>query len=178
MTRASQTQIAEHRTVARAFHAADQAKARRILLVSAHQGDGKSHLARCIARHARSVTDQPVELLGLEGAEPLSECEQGYVWVDGLALLEGEGACALYPSFRASLDGALFVARGMATTRAELAECSERLEVLGVRLLGGVWNEYDHPPAAEALSEIKNELWKRPLGFLPGFLGRQFRRTP
>lgn len=178
MTRSSQTQIAEHRTVARAFHAADQAKARRILLVSAHNGDGKSSLARCIARHASSVTDEPVELRELRTSEPLPESDRGYTWVDGLALLEGEGACALFPSFRASLDGALFVARGMATTRAELTECAERLEVLGVRLLGGVWNEQEHPPAAEALSAIKGDFRKRPLGFLPAFLSRQFRRTP
>ena len=178
MTPSSQTHTAEHRVVARTFQVADQAKARRILLVSAHHGDGKSHLARCIARHASAVTEEPVEFRALQNRDPLPACERGYTWLDGLALLEGEGACVLTPSFRASIDGAVFVARGMATTRAEVAECAERLKVLGVPLLGGVWNERDHPPAAEALSSVKSEISKRAPRFLPAFLTRQIRRLP
>ena len=176
MAASSQTHTAEHRLVARVFQAADQSNARRVLLASPYEGDGKSHLARCILRHSSVVTEEPSEVLAL-GAVESSQDKKGYLWFDGLALLEGEGASALTPSIRASLDGAIVVVRGMATTRDELADCAERLQVLGLPLLGGVWNERDHPPADEVLSDLKSALRKWPSRRRPGFLNRQTRSS-
>ena len=181
MNTPSKTLRTEHGLVARAFHAADSADARRILLVSAHAGDGKSHLARCIARHASVVTDAPVlvqsfamQHLRAEGQH--GPVHHGYVWVNGAALLEGEGPAALTPEVRAYFDGALLVARGMVTTRAEVADCADRLRILGMRMLGGVWNEYYCPPVAEAVRGIKASLFSWPPRLPPGVSTRQIRR--
>lgn len=170
---------AEHSLVARAFQAADQIDARRIVLVSAYRGEGKTHLSRCIERHASVVTDEPVAIVALDSGvtKSLREHDHGYVWIDGLTLLEGQGASMLTPSLRASIDGALLVVRGMATTRAEVTECAERLRVLEVPLIGGVWNERDHPPAPEALSKLRDDLRKWRRRMLPQFLSRQTRRS-
>lgn len=172
----------EHSLVARAFRAAESADARRILLVSAHSGDGKSHFAGCIARHADAVTEKPVQVHSF--AMPRLEAEgnhghvhHGYVWVDGLALLEGEGPALLTPSVRAYFDGALLIARGMVTTRAQVADCADRLRNLGVRVLGGVLNEFHCPPPAEALRVIKAGLWTWPPRFPPGVFTLQIRRS-
>lgn len=188
----SKTLRAEHSLVARAFDTADSADARRILLVSAHSGDGKSYFARCLAQHATVVTDAPVRVQSLATAElqagghgrgPSVEGDlvaylNGYVWIDGLALLEGQGPAALTPSVRASIDGALVVVRGMVTTRAEVEDCADRLRSLGVPVLGGVWNESDYPPVAEAVRSIGAGLWSWPPRLPPRMSARQFRRSP
>jgi hypothetical protein len=163
--------------VARAFHAADSADARRILLVSARSGDGKTHFAQCILRHASVVTDAPYQVKAFATRDPREESNHGYVWVDGVALLEGEGPAALTPSVRSSIDGALLVVRGMVTTRAQVADCADRLSALGVRVLGGVWNEFDCPPPAETLRIIKAGLWTWPPRFPPGVFTRQIGRS-
>lgn len=168
---------AEHSLVARAFHAAQSADARRILLVSAHAGDGKTHFAGCIQRHASVVTDEPFQVQSFATFRPQGDVESGYVWVDGVALLEGEGAAALTPAVRASFDGALLVARGMVTTRAEVADCAEQLRILGMPMLGGVWNEIECPSPAEALHNIKAGLRTWPPQLPPGVIARQFRRS-
>lgn len=170
-------QRAEHSLVARAFQVAQSADARRILLVSAHSGDGKSHFARCIQRHAGVVTDEPFEVASFTTLRPQQEIDYGYLWVDGVSLLEGEGAAALTPAVRASFDGALLVARGMVTTRAEVADCGDQLRILGMRLLGGVWNELECPSPAETLHSIKAGLRTWPPRFPPGVIARQFRRS-
>ena len=152
---------AEHSVVAKAFHACELSKARRIILVSAHSGDGKTYLANCISRHAGFVTERPVRVetllvvrhLRIEGSG--DEDADGFLWVDGLSLLDGEGASALTPGLRDWLDGALLVARGMVTTRREVADCADRLRMLGVPVLGGVWNDVDCPTVAEALRRAK-----------------------
>jgi len=165
---------AEHGVVARAFHAAALAGARRILLVSAHSGDGKSRFADCILRHASVITDAPVgvqtltsawlqtEEAQLYGGGQRDPYQHGYVWIDGLALLEGEGPAVLTPALRGSLDGAILVARGMVTTRAQVADCADRLRMLGVPLLGGIWNDLDCPPVAEVLRRITTGRWTWP----------------
>ena len=165
----------EHRLVARAFQTAQAANARRILLASARTGDGKSHLARCIERYASVVTDEPFEVDFFERGSPRANPVDGYVWIDGVALLEGEGAAALTPSIRASLDGALLVARGMSTTRAELRECADRLRVLGVPVLGGVWNDVACPPPTETALAFANGLRTWPPRLPPGVFVRRFR---
>lgn len=163
--------------MAGAFHAASLANARRILLVSARSGDGKTQFARCILRHASAVTDLPVRVKTIAMVDPHTESNHGYVWVDGLALLEGEGPAALTPAVRAYLDGALLVARGMLTTRAEVADCADQLRNLGVPVLGGVWNEFDCPPVAEALHNVRAGLWSWPPRFPPRVSARHFRRS-
>jgi len=206
----------EHQLVARAFRTAQDAQARRILLASARTGDGKSHLARCIEQYGDVVTDEHFEVAALssrssrpeaekayvwadgvalregEGAAALTpairatvaalssrssrpEAEKGYVWVDGVALLEGEGAAALTPAIRATLDGALLVARGMVTTRAELRECAERLRVLGMPVLGGVWNDVACPPPMETVRAFANGFRTWPPRLPPGVFVRQIR---
>ncbi len=171
--------LAEHKLVARAFQAADQAGARRVLLVSANPGDGKSHLAGCILRHAATVTDAQVRVQTLPALQDLG-CDEddAYLWVDGLTLLEEPGPRLLTPSVRASLHGALLIARGMATTRREIEECGQRLRALGLNPLGGIWNECDHPPASEALRGLRSSVsgWSRRL--VPGALVRTARRSP
>jgi len=181
VTTSSKTLRAEHSLVARAFHAADAADARRILLVSAHSRDGKSHFARCISRHASVVTDAPVQVHAfamphLEAEGQHGHVHHGYVWVDGVALLEGEGPAELTPAVRAYFDGALFITRGMVTTRAEVADCADRLRILGMRMLGGVWNEYDCPPVAEAVRIVKAGLFSWPPRFPFGVSTPQIRR--
>lgn len=163
--------------MASACHAAQSAGARRILLVSAHSGAGKTNLARCILRHANVVTDEPfqVQPFGTPWLPP--EDARGYVWIDGLALLEGEGAAALKPSIRASFDAVLLVARGMVTTRAQVADCADQLRTLGMHVLGGVWNEFECPPRAETLRIVKAGLRKWPPRFPPGVFNQQVRRS-
>jgi len=165
----------EHRLVARAFQTAKAAQARRILLASARTGDGKSHLAGCIERYASVVTDEPFEVETLNSRSPRAEQTKGYVWVDGVALLEGEGAAVLTPSIRASLDGALLVARGMVTTRAELRECADRLRVLGMPVLGGVWNDVACPPPRETVRAFADGLRSWPPRLPPGVFIRHLR---
>lgn len=165
----------EHRLVARALQTAEAAKARRILLASARTGDGKTHLARCIERYASVVTDEPFEVETFDSPSSRSEQAGGYVWVDGVALLEGEGAAALTPSIRASLDGALLVARGMVTTRAELRECADRLRVLGMPVLGGVWNDVACPPPSETVRAFADGLRTWPPRLPPGVFVRYLR---
>jgi Mrp family chromosome partitioning ATPase len=168
---------AEHSLVARAFQSARGANARRILLVSARSGDGKSHFARCIQRHANVVTNEPCEVQSFSPRWPADENGKGYVWVDGVALLEGAGAGVLRPSVRASFHGVLFVARGLVTTRAELAECGERLRTLEMPVLGGIWNSFECPPPAEAVRAFKEGLRTWPPRFPPGVFARQTRRS-
>lgn len=175
VSRSPQLLRAEHRLVARAFNAAQAADARRILLVSAHTGDGKTHFARCIQRHASAVTDQPFEIQPFGPPRPHADASNGYVWVDGVALLEGDGAAVLAPAVRASVDGALLVARGMVTTRAEVADCAAQLRTLGMRVLGGIWNNSDCPPPAETLRTIRAGLRTWPPQLPPGVFTRQFR---
>jgi hypothetical protein len=175
VSRSPQLLRAEHRLVARAFHAAQTAGARRILLVSAHVGDGKTHFARCIQRHASAVTAEPFEVEAFGPPKPRAERSTGYVWVDGVALLEGDGAAVLAPAVRASVDGALLVARGMVTTRAEVADCSAQLQVLGLQMIGGVWNDSDCVPPAETLRSFREGLLSWPPQLPPGVLPRQFR---
>ena len=179
MSALSKMLLAEHKLVARAFQAADQGDARRVLLVSANPGDGKSHLAQCIVRHAATVTDAAVRVHNLTALQdPGFAPDDGYLWIDGLTLLDEPGPRLLTPSVRASLHGALLVARGMRTTRRDIEESGERLRALGLRPLGGIWNECDHPPAAEALRELRSSVsgWTRRL--LPDALVRTVRRSP
>lgn len=168
---------AEHSLVARALHAAQSVNARRILLVSPHSGDGKSHFARCLQEHASVVTGEPLQVLSFTTLQPQEQMDHGYVWVDGVALLEGEGAAVLTPAVRSSFDGALLVARGMGTTRAEVAECAEQLRILGMQLIGGVWNELECPTPAETFRAIKAGLREWPPQLPPGVITRQLRRS-
>jgi len=168
---------AEHSLVARAFHSAQDADARRILLVSARSGEGKTHFARCIQRHASVVTDEPCEVQNFSSRWLADESRTGYVWVDGVALLEGAGAGVLTPSVRAPFDGAFFIARGLVTTRAELGECGERLRALDMPVLGGIWNSFECPPPAEAVRALKEGLRRWPPRLPPGVFARQTRRS-
>ena len=165
----------EHQLVARAFRTAQDAQARRILLASARTGDGKSHLARCIEQYGDVVTDEHFEVAALSSRSSRPEAEKAYVWADGVALREGEGAAALTPAIRATLDGALLVARGMVTTRAELRECAERLRVLGMPVLGGVWNDVACPPPMETVRAFANGFRTWPPRLPPGVFVRQIR---
>lgn len=163
--------------MARAFHATRAANARRILLVSALPGEGKTHLAYCILRHAAVATDEEVQVRALESLRPKMETPTGYIWIDGASLLEGEGAAALTPAVRAWFHGALFVARGMVTTRAQVMDCADQLRILGIDVLGGVWNEIDCPPPAETVRSLKKGFLTWPPRLPPGVLARQFRRS-
>lgn len=165
----------EHRLVARAFQTAEGAQARRILLASPRTGDGKSHLAECIEKYANLVTDEPLEVESFGSWSYRREQPEGYVWVDGVAVLEGEGAAVLTPSIRASLDGALLLARGMVTTRAELRECADRLRVLGMPVLGGVWNDVACPPPMETARDFAKGLRTWPPQLPPGVFARHLR---
>lgn len=86
-----------------------------------------------------------------------------------------DGAAVLAPAVRASVDGALLVARGMVTTRAEVADCSAQLQVLGLQMIGGVWNDSDCVPPAETLRSFREGLRSWPPQLPPGVLPRQFR---
>jgi hypothetical protein len=167
----------EHKLVARAFQAAEAANARRILLASARTGDGKTHLSRCIERCASAVSEERCEIRDF-AERPLGEDRaDGYVWVDGVALLEAEGAASLTPSVRASLDGAFLVARGMLTTREELRECADRLRVLGLPVLGGIWNEFGCPSPMETLRGFADGLRRWPPKLPPGVFVREIRSS-
>jgi hypothetical protein len=144
----------EHKLVARMFQAARSADARRILIASAHSGDGKSHLGRCIQHYASLVSDEAIFVRSFSKQQWETRDNDAYVWVDGLALLENEGAAKLSPTIRSSLDGAIIVARGMHTTRAQLRECAEALRGVGIPLLGGVWNELSSPSPRESLAGL------------------------
>ena len=163
----------EHKLVARAHQAAQASNARRILLASPRSGDGKTHLADCIERYASVVSDEHFEIRPLAAQPWRKEQPDGYVWVDGVALLEAEGAVALTPAVRASLDGALLVARGMLTTREELRECADRLRVLGVPVLGGVWNEFGCPSPVETVRAFVDGLRSWPPKLPPGVFVRE-----
>lgn len=144
----------EHKLVARMYQAAREADARRILIASAHSGDGKSHLGRCIQHYASLVSDEAIFVRSFSKQQWETRDTDAYVWVDGLALLENEGAAALSPSIRSSLDGAIIVARGMHTTRAQVRECAEALRGVGLPVLGGVWNELSSPSPRESLAGL------------------------
>lgn len=177
VSKSSNTLRMEQSLVARAFHAVESAGARRVLLVSAYSGDGKTHFAQSIVRHASTVTDEPIEVQNFATAPPQAERLHGYVWVDGVSLLEGQGAAALTPTVRASFDGALFIARGMVTTREEIANCAEELHIRGIPVLGGIWNEFDCPPPAETIRIMKAGLWTWPRPFSRGVVARQTPRS-
>ncbi|MEM7434226.1 MAG: hypothetical protein AAF436_03670 [Myxococcota bacterium] len=188
MSKSLETLREEHGLVARAFHTAQAANARTILLVSARSGDGKTHLAGCIQRQASAVTNEPSEVLSFKAMRSALEpgawqasppVRKGYRWVDGVSLLDGAGTLALTPALRSAFDGALLVARGMETTRADAAYCAKQLGILGIPVLGGVWNSFDCPPPAEAARMFVAGLAKWPPRLPPGVLFRQlFRRSP
>lgn len=166
--------------MASAFHTAQAASARCILLVSARSGDGKTHFSRCLQRHADVVTDEPFQVLPFSVTSTWSEPvhrDSGYLWVDGVSLLEGEGAAVLTPVVRASFDGALLVARGMVTTRAQVAECASQLRTLDMPVLGGVWNSLECPGPAETIHAFKAGLRTWPPRLPPGVFARQIRRS-
>ena len=170
--------------MARAFRAAEAADASRVLLVSPRSGDGKTHFASCVLRHASVVTDVPFQVKPFEAVDPhaqvafhLQKYVDGYVWVDGLALLEGRGPLALTPAVRTYFDGVLLVARGMVTTRDEVAQCAEQLGSLGMKVFGAIWNEFDCPPIPEAVQRIKKGLWSWPPRFPAGVYTGPVRRS-
>ncbi len=167
----------EHKLVARAFQSAEQANARRILLASARTGDGKSEFARCIERYAHVVSDQPIRVCSFSAQRWQEEPSEGFVWVDGVALLEGGGAAALTPAVREHLDGALLIARGMVTTREQLRECAERLRVLGMPVLGGVWNDVACRPPLETLQAFVDGFRTWPPKLPPGVFVREARSS-
>ena len=178
MSTSSEVRRAEHRLVARAFHIVQAANARRILLVSPHDGDGKSRFARCIQEYASAVTEEPCQILSRSSVRvPLEPMERGYFWVDGVSLLEGEGAAVLFPAVRASFDGAVLIARGMVTTRKELAACAAQLRDLDMPVLGGVWNAIESPTPAQMARAFRQGLLRWPPQLPPGALARQFRRS-
>lgn len=179
MDKSSKVRRAELTLVASALHAVKAANARRILLASAHKGDGKSRFARCLQEYASAVTDEPCEVVSRSDVRsfPPEPLERGYLWVDGVELLEAEGAAVLFPAVRASFDGAVLIARGMVTTRTELAECAKQLRDLDVPVLGGVWNAVDCPAPGEMARAFREGLRKWPPQLPPGVLARQFRRS-
>lgn len=178
VNKSSKVLRAEHSLVASAFHTVQAANARRILLVSAHAGDGKSRFARCIQRYASVVTDEPCTVVSRSSVRlPQGPMEHGYLWVDGLALLEGEGGAVLSPAVRASLDGAVLIGRGMATTRNELAECAGQLRDLNIPVLGGVWNAVECQTPVEMARAFREGLRQWPPQLPPGVFARQFRRS-
>jgi len=156
--------------VARAFHTAQAANARCILLVSARSGDGKTHFADCIKRQASAVTTEQSEVLTFEAMRDATQPgpwqpgpdRRVFRWIDGVALLDGAGTLALTPALRASFDGALLVARGMVTTRAEAEYCAKQLGILGIPVLGGVWNTFDCPPPSEVIRGFFSGMWRWP----------------
>ncbi len=164
MSSSSKTYIEEHGLVASAWQAARLANARRVLLVSAHSGDGKTHFTRCVLRHWSTISDYPVRIETFPFIEP-SSASESVIWIDGLALMEGQGPSALSPRVRGSIDAALFIARGMVTTRAEAAECADRLSKLDVPLLGGIWNEFDCAPVDKAVRKIWSNFFSWPPRF-------------
>ena len=181
MSKSLDTLRAEHGLVARAFHTAQAAGARSILLVSARSGDGKTHFAKCLQRQASAVTAEASEVLSFEAMREAIQPGpwqpgpdlRGYRWVDGISLLDGAGTLALTPTLRASLDGAFLIARGMVTTRAEASYCAKQLDILGIPVLGGVWNTFECPPPGQAIRVFFQGLWKWPPRLPPGSVSRQ-----
>ena len=178
MSKSSNVRRAELSLVARAFHGVQAADARRILLVSPHHGDGKSYFAQCIQENASAVTDEPCAVVSRRSMSlPQEPLERGYLWVDGVELLEGEGAAVLFPAVRASFDGAVLIARGMVTTRKDVAECAKQLRDLDMPVLGAVWNAVECPSPAEVVRAFRQGLLRWPPQLPPGVLARQFRRS-
>ena len=106
-----------------------------VLVASARIGEGKSLY---------------VELLrGELGPEKI-------VIIDGPAMNESAGSLAIPAPWQQAIDVAVLVVLGRGTTGAGLREAASRLEAMGVRVVGAVFNDARSP---------------RLPGWLPGFLG-------
>jgi len=145
----AQCALAEQHLAARLLYCAQQAGACIVLVTSAHRGEGKTHLLEVLARRAPRIS---AHTLATGPANHLyRELESGRLVADLCfmecpALLDDPEGDDPNPALWGAVDGAVIVALGHTTTRADLRTCQERLKALGVRPLGVVWNEHEHPP--------------------------------
>ncbi len=155
--------------------AVERTGARRLLVVSARRGDGRTHLIETLEAmvddQQAGRTGQAWSFLTLAEAAargPGTICEGCRLVIDGPALLDGDGAIGLEPGWLEVVDGVIVVLLAGRTTEAELALVRARLEALQLPLLGAVWNERHDQGFGKALSRLRQRAWSR--------LGRLFAR--
>lgn len=155
------TALDEHHLAARLIRCAKEAGACLVLVTSPHPGVGKTHLLQLVERCGPRIC---TERLAVGPAkELLDKLERGDgdadIWfLEGPALLDPNGALSMDPALWRAIDGAIVVAMGHVTTREDLRACNERLSALGVRPIGVVWNERDHPSISRFWSDAKARL--------------------
>jgi hypothetical protein len=131
---------------------------RYILLVSARNGDGKSHLFQTLRTVLGAAEPDAWRFLDVDAAmdaapeEFPSTCR---VIIDGAALLDGDGGIRLTPDWLSAIDGALIVLLAGRTTETEVAQLRARLDVLEIPPVGVVWNDRDDRGLPSLLGALK-----------------------
>jgi hypothetical protein len=117
-----------------------------ILVVSARNGDGKSHLFHTLRSVLTVAEPQDWSFLDVGDASRASPSDfpaPRRVVIDGAALLDGDGGIELSGEWMGALEGALIVLLAGRTTEDEVAKLRARLDALEILPVGVVWNDRD-----------------------------------
>jgi len=129
-----------------------------ILVVSARNGDGKSHLFHTLRSALGAGEPEAWQFLDVDGAaaaKPSDFPAPCRVVVDGAALLDGDGSIELDDEWMNALDGALIVLLAGRTTEDEVAKLRARLDALEIPPIGVVWNDRDDRGLPSLLGALK-----------------------
>jgi Mrp family chromosome partitioning ATPase len=144
---ASKKDVLDRRLLAEGVAAALRGSpSRYILVVSARNGDGKSHLFHTLESVLAVAEPQAWTFLDLASAAGLSPTHfpaPVRVLIDGASLLDGDGGIDLGEEWMNALDGALIVLLAGRTTENEVAQLRNRLDALEIPPVGVVWNDRD-----------------------------------
>lgn len=131
---------------------------RYILVVSARNGDGKSHLFSTLESVLATAEPEAWSFLDVNGAARASPGDfqaPRRVVIDGAALLDGDGGIQLNDEWMKALDGALIVLLAGRTTEDEVAQLRARLDALEIPPVGVVWNDRDDRGLPSLLGALK-----------------------
>ncbi len=143
---------------------------RYILLVSARNGDGKSHLFRTLESVLTQAEPDSWRFLDVDSAmhrSPSTFPPAARVVIDGAALLDGDGGIRLDDEWMGVLDGALIVLMAGRTTEDEVARIRARLDGLEIPPVGVVWNDRDDRGLPALLGALRRRA-SSVLQLLPG----------
>ena len=131
---------------------------RYILLVSARNGDGKSHLFHTLQTVLGAAEPEAWRFLDVDtaaDAAPEDFSTACRVIIDGAALLDGDGGVHLDERWMSAIDGALIILLAGRTTETEVAQLRARLDALDVPPVGVVWNDRDDRGLPALLGALK-----------------------
>ncbi len=132
-----------------------------VLVVSARNGDGKTHLFRTLAAVLGSAEPDAWRFLDAEGAtrcSPEDIAPSCRVILDGAALLDGDGGIRLPDEWISVVDGALIVLLAGRTTEEEVALLRTRLDALQIPPVGVVWNDRDDRGLPSLLESLRRRV--------------------